>query len=53
LFEQFSCKFDRPVSDVTLKDLDLVDRFRIKLGRERKARFMHIITYDAEVGSSS
>jgi hypothetical protein len=40
---------DTPVASLMLKDLDLVDRFRIKLGRERKKRFLHILTYDAEV----
>lgn len=44
----FSCKLDTPVASLMLKDLDLVDRFRIKLGRERKKRFLHILTYDAE-----
>jgi hypothetical protein len=41
------------VAGLMLKDLDLVDRFRIKLGRERKKRFLHMLTYDAEVASPS
>jgi len=49
--EQFSCTFDRPLANLMLKDLDLVDRFRIKLGRERKACFLRILTHDAEVRS--
>jgi len=45
----FSCTFDRPLANLMLKDLDLVDRFRIKLGRERKACFLRILTHDAEL----
>eukprot|EP01087_Luapelamoeba_hula_P011159 TRINITY_DN3002_c0_g2_i1.p1 TRINITY_DN3002_c0_g2~~TRINITY_DN3002_c0_g2_i1.p1 ORF type:complete len:779 (-),score=156.02 TRINITY_DN3002_c0_g2_i1:18-2354(-) len=43
----FSCEMDTPLSSVTLKDLDLVNRFRIRLGNKRKASFVTTLTADA------
>ncbi|KAL6064144.1 Phosphatidylinositol-4-phosphate 5-kinase [Balamuthia mandrillaris] len=44
----FSCTMDKPIDALMLKDLDLIGRFRMALGTERKARFVSLLQRDAE-----